>query len=220
MPETPPLGDGEAHVWSFALAAADRRSRRAESQRALRRVLAAYLDEGPDRIAFRPGRGGKPELASPHRHPLRFNLSHSGGLALIAVALGCEVGVDVEVTSGKRDFPRLARRWLGADAAAGVEAAPPARRAAAFYAAWTRHEAAGKCLGAGLSARPERPVSTLALDVGPGYSGAMAIAPESGAMLPACQTRPPGKVARLGAGKALAPLSSAAASSARTSSPS
>lgn len=215
MPEAPPLARGEAHVWSFALAAADRRSRRTESRRALRRVLSAYLGEDPERIELRPGRGGKPELASP-RHPLRFNLSHSGGLTLIAVALGREVGVDVEETGRARDFQRLARRWLGAGAAASVEAAPPARRAAAFYAAWTRHEAAGKCLGAGLGAGAAPGPPTVALDAGPRHAAALAVAPEPGAMLPACQTRLPGKVARLGAGKALAPSSSAAASSART----
>jgi phosphopantetheinyl transferase len=215
MSEPLRLGRGEAHAWSFELAATGRCSRRAESHRALLRVLAAYLDEDPERIELRTGVAGKPALAPPG-HPLRFSLSHSGGLALVAVAHGREVGIDVEEATRGRDFSRLARRWLHPRVASEIEATPGQRRPAAFYAAWTRHEAAGKCLGTGLAASTGRPVPTVALDVGPGHAAALAIAAETDAMLPSCQTRPPGKVARLGAGKALAPLSSAAASSART----
>jgi 4'-phosphopantetheinyl transferase len=175
MPERVRLGKSEAHVWSFALAATDRRSRRAESQRALRRVLAAYLDEDPGRIGLRPGRAGKPALATPG-HPLRFNLSHSGGLALVAVAFGREVGIDVEDMTKTRDFPRLAKRWLAPRVATEIETLPPQRRPTAFYAAWTRHEAAGKCHGGGLGGGAGRPAPTLALDVGPAHAAALAIA--------------------------------------------
>jgi 4'-phosphopantetheinyl transferase len=215
MSEPVRLGRGEVHVWSFALPATDRRLRRAEAQRALRQVLAAYLDEDPRRIELRDGAAGKPALAWPG-HPLRFNLSHSGALALVAVAFGREVGVDVEEMTRTRDFIRLARRWLAPGVAREIEATPRRRRPAAFYAAWTRHEATGKCLGAGLATGSGRPLPTVALDVGPSHAATLAVAAEADAMLPSCQTRPPGKVARLGAGKALALLSSAAASSART----
>lgn len=194
----------------------------------LRRVLARYLGEEPERIELVLERSGKPALAG--RHPLiRFNLSHSGGLALVAVTAGREVGVDVEAKEDGRDFQRLAELGLEAEAAAAVRAAPPGARRDVFYAAWVRHEAAVKCAGSGLgSPLPERPISICDLDVGAGHAAAVAVACPSGreaeaaaganAMLPLCQTRPPGKVARLGAGKALALLSSEAASSAHTSS--
>jgi 4'-phosphopantetheinyl transferase len=175
MPERVRLDEGEAQVWSFALAATDRCSRRAESQRALRQVLAAYLDEDPERIGLRIGLAGKPALVMPG-HPLRFNLSHSGGLALVAVAFGREVGIDVEDMTRTRDFPRLAKRWLAPRVATEIEALAPRRRPAAFYAAWTRHEAAGKCHGAGLGGGPGQPAATVALDVGPAHAAALAIA--------------------------------------------
>ena len=157
-------------VWEVAL---DRRP----SEPALRRVLSHYLDEDPARIEFRIGSHGKPALADPETD-LRFNLSHSGETALIAVSRGNEVGVDIEERRDERDFLRLAELGLGASDAARVRDAPPAHRADAFYAAWVRHEAVVKCLGTGLGRPlPESPsVSVCALDAGAKHAAALAIA--------------------------------------------
>lgn len=121
---------------------------------ALRRVLGRYLAEEPAEIELRLGSRGKPLLAAPGP-PLRFNLSHSGELALIAVSGEREVGVDVEA--------------IGA-------------RPAEFYAEWTRREATAKCHGAGLGAPlPDAAVAVAALDVGAGFAAAVAL---SGAEMP------------------------------------
>lgn len=143
---------------------------------ALRSVLSRYLGEDPAAIEISPDANGKPRLANDAG--LFFNLSHSGSLALIAVSAICEVGVDVEATGRARDFAALARRALGDAAAAAVLAAAPARRAAVFYAEWTRHEAAVKCLGGGLfGSPPDRlPIATVALDAGPDHMAALAVA--------------------------------------------
>ena len=74
---------GELHVWRLAPAAD-----------ALHRVLAVYLGEDPARIRLETGAQGKPRLADPQGQ-LRFNLSHSGEIALVAVSGEAEVGVDV-----------------------------------------------------------------------------------------------------------------------------
>jgi 4'-phosphopantetheinyl transferase len=169
------LDRGEVHVWSVELRSDGRRERRAEAGRALRRVLGGYLDRDPGQIELRAGSAGKPALVAPFQ-PLRFNLSHSGRLALVAVARDREVGIDVEDMSRPRDFSRLARRWLGPRVATEIEATPRHDRAAAFYAAWTRHEAAGKCLGSGLSEKQRRPLPAVALDVGPAHAAALAAA--------------------------------------------
>jgi hypothetical protein len=204
---------GAVHLWRLEVDPAAARL-------ALRQILARCLGGDPDGAELRAGEHGKPMLAE--RPPrLRFNLSHSADLALVAVSAECEVGVDVERERGGRDFVRLAGRGLDPQTHAAVRAAAPEDRAATFYAAWVRREAVAKCAGAGLGAPlPDRPISVLGLEVATGHAAALAVAAPPDAMLPTCQTRPPGKVARLGAGKALAPLSSAAASSARTSSPS
>lgn len=184
---------GEVHLWQLEVDPAAARL-------ALRQILARYLGGDPDGAELRAGEHGKPMLAE--RPPrLRFNLSHSAGLALVAVSAECEVGVDVELERGGRDFVRLAERSLGPQAHAAVRVAAPEDRAATFYAAWVRREAVVKCAGTGLGAPlPDLPMSVLGLEVATGHAAALAVAAPPDAMLPSCQTRPPGKVARLGAG--------------------
>jgi 4'-phosphopantetheinyl transferase len=130
---------------------ARRRGRWTASRWALRGVLARYLDQPPAAIELRVAEGGKPALAAPATD-LRFNLSHSGELAMVAVAAGREVGVDVQRTGS---------------------------RPAAFYLAWTQREAIAKCLGSGLWAPlPAGAVSVMQIDAAPGYAAALAIAEE------------------------------------------
>jgi phosphopantetheinyl transferase len=172
-PDAPdPPQRGEAHVWRVPLPAADGRP---AARRALRQILGAYLDEDPDAVALTIGEGGKPALVD--GSPLSFNLSHSGGLALVAVAPGgVEVGVDVERLRPRRDLVRLAARWLPEADATAVAAAPDTDRERAFYAAWTRHEARTKCTGAGLSGPPPAPeVTAHSLEIDPGYAAALAV---------------------------------------------
>lgn len=115
----------------------------------LREVLAAVLGAEPAGLVFRAGPRGKPELSPPG--PLRFNLSHSDDVALLALATGQDVGVDVERVRPERDHLGLARRFFAPGERAAVEAAPPEERPAVFMAVWTRKEAFVKGLGGGLT---------------------------------------------------------------------
>lgn len=117
----------------------------------LRELLAAYADEDPRALRFAEGPHGKPRLAGERR--LRFNLSHSGDTALIAVAAEREVGVDVELPRRSVDHVAIARRVLAADEAARIAAiADPRERERAFLGAWVRWEAVLKCHGTGIGA--------------------------------------------------------------------
>jgi 4'-phosphopantetheinyl transferase len=154
---------------------------------ALRRVLENYLEEPAAGIELELGGNGKPHLRN--GDGIEFNLSHSNGLALVAVAEGREVGVDVELIEPNRDLVALAKRALGPDDVAAVRAASESERPAAFYAAWTRHEARLKCLGTGLAGTnlqltpsevsdrrlAEGPVVEN-VDIAPGYAAAVAVA--------------------------------------------
>jgi len=123
------------------------RRRWVASRWALRKVLGGYLERDPAEIELSSGQRGKPRLAGGET-ALRFNLSHSGELALIAVAERLEVGVDVQ---------RIGSRPVD------------------FYAAWTRREAIAKCLGAGLWAPlPDAPLAVVNFDPGAGYAAAVA----------------------------------------------
>ena len=97
---------------------------------ALGGLLAQYLGQAkPPALSVDPraSRGWRPGRAG---GPISFNLSHSGELALIAVAAGgVEVGVDVERLRTRRDPARLAARWLSEADAAAV-AAPRRSRSA------------------------------------------------------------------------------------------
>lgn len=169
---TPPAA-GELHVWRVEPAGDDRR---AGARRALGAILAEYL--GGAEVELRVGEDGKPRLAVASER-LSFNLSHSGDLALIAIAPGgVEVGVDLERLRPRRDLVRLAERWLSpADAAAVADAPAGPEREAAFYAAWTRHEARVKCVGSGLDGPPPGPdVIAIQLPIDAGYAAAVAAA--------------------------------------------
>jgi 4'-phosphopantetheinyl transferase len=172
-PDNPVLRNGEAHVWRAVLWTVP-------ASLTLRRVLALYLGEEPEGIRLERGEHGKPRLAAdPGR--LAFNLSHSGDLALVAVAADREVGVDVERVKPERDLVALAERALAPEAAAVVREAAEPERARLFYELWTRHEARLKCLGIGLAARPAWPPPPVAVEnlpIDPGFAAALAVSGE------------------------------------------
>jgi 4'-phosphopantetheinyl transferase len=135
---------------------------------ALRRVLESYLAVPAAEIELEAGESGKPRLRGGGR--IEFNLSHSNGLALVAVAEGRAVGVDVEMVEPGRDLLALAERALPAEDATAIKAAGSAERPALFYSAWTRHEARLKCLGVANVVAVEN------FEVAPGYAAAVAVA--------------------------------------------
>ena len=93
---------------------------------------------------------GKPELCGPLRGELRFNLSHSGGLAAVVVAAGMDVGVDVEAER-PRPHLEIARRFFAPSELELLRAAPPGLEALGeadlFLTLWTLKEAFVKARG-------------------------------------------------------------------------
>lgn len=219
------VDDGDVHVWEVDLAtergqpaadwlllAPDERARaerfhfsrdrdRFVSARAtLRRVLARYLPASAEAIAFGYGAHGKPSLFRGSGLPdVRFNLSHADDLALIAVTVGREIGIDLEAIRQTYPYARLAEQFFAPRETAVLHALAPHRQREAFFAAWTRKEAYSKARGDGLSAAldgfavslaPDEPAALLwvqnlpeepgrwflrSLDIGPGYAAALAV---------------------------------------------
>ncbi|HYE52494.1 MAG TPA: 4'-phosphopantetheinyl transferase superfamily protein [Azospirillaceae bacterium] len=116
---------------------------------ALRLVLGRTLGLDPRTLAFAAAPGGKPHLAAPTAD-LRFNLSHTGGRVLVALARGVELGVDVEALDRKVDWRGVGRMVAAPEEMAALEAAPPDRAAAVFFRLWTAKEAYIKALGTGI----------------------------------------------------------------------
>ena len=179
-PSRPRATEGVVHVWRADLAAAEGleelldedelaraarivracdRIRWTRSRGVLRALLGRYLDRDPRALSFVFGPQGKPALrAGTQPDPaLRFNLSHSGALALYAVAAGREVGVDVEVARRQVDEVALAAHVLGRDQARLLARLDPRARRRVFLRAWVSHEATVKCRGTGLGAPSQRP---------------------------------------------------------------
>jgi 4'-phosphopantetheinyl transferase len=122
----------------------------------LRRLLGSFLDVSPEEITFVSGTHGKPGLGGQFvSGDIRFNLAHSEQMAVFAVALSFEVGVDVERVRPNVRYPEIARRMFAPGEYAQLEALGDDEGMRAFYRCWTRKEAYVKATGAGL---------TLALD--------------------------------------------------------
>lgn len=102
-----PLRDGEVHVWVIPLGDPDKRRRRELAHLAEGMLLASYLRLTPAMLEHERGPGGKPRLRG---EPLQYNLSHSQGLALVAVARDLPVGVDVQGPHPTAAKPWFARR--------------------------------------------------------------------------------------------------------------
>ncbi|MGH9678211.1 MAG: 4'-phosphopantetheinyl transferase family protein, partial [Candidatus Acidiferrum sp.] len=90
----------------------------------LRQILGFYIGCEPASIVFRTDSLGKPSLAVPELPFLRFNLTHSHGLALIGFALNHEIGVDVELLREMRTQRELAERFFHPNEVAALQALP------------------------------------------------------------------------------------------------
>ena len=146
-------------------------------------ILSLYTGENSEKLRVEEGASGKPQLNAKNAEGLKFNMTHSEGLTLIAVTTGREVGIDMEVASGGRkrrlDEVAIARRLLGGERAGMLEGMEGEERRREFLRAWTRHEARVKCLGIGLGGAPaageNAELWTEELDMGTGAVAAVAV---------------------------------------------
>lgn len=132
------------------LAGAQARRRFVVARGTLRVLLGDLLGAPPRSIPIETGPGGKPRLARTERQ-LHFNVSHSGDLALICIADGFEVGVDIERLRLVPDALAIARRRFTPAEARFVEEGDASDVDRRFLLCWTRKEALAKATGAGLS---------------------------------------------------------------------
>ena len=116
----------------------------------LRDVLGRYLDVPPAALAFNYGPQGKPDLESPSGTGFTFNVSHAGGVLLVAIGRDRPLGVDVERDRERVSLDLAARFFSPAEVAALLRL-PEHERRQAFLACWTRKEAYIKARGEGLS---------------------------------------------------------------------
>lgn len=189
-PSPPPLKRGTLHLWSIDLAVPDHRvevlaqqltgeeRQRAERFRfprhrrrflvrraRLRQLVAAYQGLPNRAMKFDYTARGKPLLPSEldrHRDgSLAFNLSDSKDLAVLAVARGQGLGVDVEIVREMPEALGISKSFFAPPERKVLAAVPATLRDETFFNCWTRKEAYLKATGDGLSVPLDRFTVTL-----------------------------------------------------------
>jgi len=176
-PETLVLGDDEIHVWRATLdqtpsqiqgflhnLAADEQAKAERfyferdrehfiaARGVLRAILGGYLNRAPESLSFCYSSHGKPALAGESDgEPIRFNVSHSYGVALYAITRGREVGIDLERIRFDLAVAEIAERFFSRREVAMLRTLPTEAQRQAFFRCWTRKEAYIKARGEGLS---------------------------------------------------------------------
>jgi 4'-phosphopantetheinyl transferase len=174
IPQTQPkLTRGTVHVWRLSLAVSNRQVEALqtclspeEAERAaryhferhgrrfiacrgqVREILSRYVNARFADLRFRYSPRGKPSLDEPFLgSAVHFNVSNSQDVALCAVALDRELGVDVEFVREPLDFEGLAARFFARQEVEVLRSLPDERRLEAFFHCWTRKEAILKATG-------------------------------------------------------------------------
>lgn len=148
----------------------------------LREILADYAGTSAARIVFTYREKGKPDLAE--KSDLKFNLAHSGDVAVYAIAHGIEIGVDVEEIRCEVAREQIPERFFCPNEVQSIRCLPEDRQAFGFFQCWTRKEAYVKALAEGLSI----PLNSFdvsfehvngctlrSFDIAPNYIGAVAV---------------------------------------------
>ena len=116
----------------------------------LRIVLASYTAQSPESLSFDYSAQGKPALKN-GLPDLRFNVSHTEGLAVLALVREREIGVDAEKIRPQPDAQKLAKRFFSAREQLFLGKLSGDELQRAFFRCWTRKEAYIKAKGEGLS---------------------------------------------------------------------
>lgn len=187
---SPAIAEDEVHAWKVDLAAPvtdvcmlsreeveraarfhferDRQHFKA-ARFALRSILGRYLNLPPESLEFGQTEYGKPFLINPEAAGVLFNLSHSGEVAVIAVAREREVGVDVEFMRADFATDEVAEHFFSVAEIYTLSGLESHLRTQAFFNCWTRKEAYVKARGEGLS----MPLDVFDVSLAPGVSAAM-----------------------------------------------
>ena len=132
------------------LKSAQTRNRFIAGRGMLRDILGGYLCIDPAEVRIATGEHGKPFLAD-GALDLRFNLSHVDGILVLAVAVGVEVGVDIERIDAGKAIHDMARLAFSRQEQEELLAMPASQQVEAFYRCWVCKEACLKACGRGFS---------------------------------------------------------------------
>jgi 4'-phosphopantetheinyl transferase len=128
------------------------RSRFIVGRGSLRAILGNYLAMEPGDLEFHRGEHGKPSLSHVEgSKDLQFNISHSHGLAILAVTLGRQIGIDLEQLRPMDNPGEIVARFFSTYERSIFLGLPEEQKHEAFFRCWTRKEAYLKATGDGLT---------------------------------------------------------------------
>ncbi len=123
--------------------------------RALARAVLAEYDQAltPENLDFVRNEYGKPRVSNFSRdRDVSFNLSHTQGLVVLAVApAGYRLGVDVESLTRPVDVEKLSARYFSPQEVRELQDVKVSELHERFFDLWTLKEAYIKACGMGLS---------------------------------------------------------------------
>jgi 4'-phosphopantetheinyl transferase len=131
----------------------------------LRKIISSYIALPPDQLRFTYNEYGKPAISNDQNdRALNFNLSHSAGLILYAVAMRRDLGIDIEYIRDDFATLEIAERFFSKDEVAALKSLPANQRTVGFFNCWSRKEAFIKAKGMGVS----YPLDKFTVSVAPG----------------------------------------------------
>lgn len=116
----------------------------------LRRLLGERLAMPPESIQIRRGHRGRPQVEP--ATALDFNVSHTGGYALIGIASSGRIGVDIEHEGRTLNVDGVARKFMAPGEQAMLATLTLDQRRRTLLRLWTCKEAMSKATGDALSA--------------------------------------------------------------------
>jgi 4'-phosphopantetheinyl transferase len=117
----------------------------------LRYLLGSYLGSRPEELDFATNDYGKPFIIAPGGNEISFSLSHSQDMALVAIARGTPLGVDVEYLREISDAHDIVNRFFSIEERDYLNSLPLSAFYEEFFACWSLKEAYLKGIGKGLS---------------------------------------------------------------------
>ncbi|WP_052143796.1 4'-phosphopantetheinyl transferase family protein [Wocania ichthyoenteri] len=119
------------------------------SRGVLRILSAQYLNICAKKIVFEYGEYGKPEFD--FNSNLKFNISHSGDMAVLAFVLNYDIGADIEKIKDNFDVLDIASNYFSKAEIDTLKKLPKEKHVNSFYRCWTRKESFIKAKSLGLT---------------------------------------------------------------------
>ena len=129
----------------------DRDRKRFIAAKGILRILSGmYLNKAPQEILFSFGAYEKPEFTGGDSD-LKFNISHSGNMAIFGFIRKHTIGVDIEYVKRNIEALEIAEHFFSPKEISALSSLPKQIHHRAFFRCWTRKEAFIKAEGSGLT---------------------------------------------------------------------